>query len=53
VKEMTGEVEVIDCDFADWSFEYANVDGEKDDLVDFLREFRGKKVKITVQVIEE
>lgn len=48
-REITGEVTIHEVDYDTTYFEYGEVNGTENDLVDVLKEFRGKVVKVTIE----
>lgn len=50
---IEGKVVVSEVDFSDWYFTYGDVTNEKENLTEVLEEYKGKKVKVTIEVIEE
>lgn len=52
---IEGNVRIHECDFPDWYWTYGDVEtDEQDNLVDILEdEFKDKRVRVTIEVIEE
>lgn len=52
MRTIEGEVIVRECDFSDWYFTYGDVSSDKEELTEILEEYKGKKVRVTIEVIE-
>lgn len=51
--EIEGVVTICEVDYDTTYFEYAEIDDHDEYLVDVFRSFRGKRVKVTIEEVDE